>query len=165
MKRVIKYGLIGFAVLLVLFPGYFAYMSGHMSVSQEIASNVSISSEWTVIKPESPMKTKRDFQSVLLNIEGCKTHGKKSDLILPDGTIVNPELEILDEYGNNYPLDSKSGVVNNYDSESDTFELYSAGFSKKGGELPEDRVYTEVRIRSDKPFVASKIIWYNYNLK
>ena len=164
MNRVIKFGLIGFAVLLVLFLGYFAYMTGHMSVSQEIASNVSISSEWTVIKPESQMKTKRDFQSVLLKIENSK-HNERSEILLSDGTVVNPEIEILDEYGNNYPLDSKSGVVNNYDSESKTFELNSAGFSKKSEKLPEDRVYIQVRIRSDKPFSASKVIWYNYNLK
>jgi hypothetical protein len=163
MKKVIKFGAIGIAILAVLFLGYFAYMFNHQKISEEVASNLSISSDWTVIKPESPMKTRRDFQSVLLKIENSK-HNDKFDIILPDGTIVNPEVEISDEYGNTYRLNSKSAFANNYDSESKTFELSYAGFSKSGG-LPEDRVYTEVRIRSDKPFVASKIIWHNYNLK
>ena len=168
MSKLLKFVIIGSAVILILFVafiGYFIYQATHLSTRQEVASAVSISSEWTAIKPDTPMKIEKDFQSVLLRIEGTRQHSKKSELMLSDGTIINPEVEIFDENGNKYAMESKGAFVNDYDDKSQTHAVVEATFSLQPNELPTDRTYTEIRIRSDKSFTAKKVTWYNYNLK
>ncbi len=92
--------------------------AGRLHVQREIARNLLVSSEWTEIIPQPSMKIKRNFQEILLYIDDYKWNtkapieetpeGRKPDLskiILLDGTILNPEIQIIDQYGNKYDLD------------------------------------------------------------
>jgi hypothetical protein len=167
MKKSIKYTAIAFTALIILFLsfiGYFYYRVTHMYVYQEIANDIPVSPEWITIKPTSPMKINRNFQAVSINIDGAKTHSRRDELTLSDGTVFNPEVEIFDEYGNKYNLEVRAKLVNNYDSESQMFDLDEVNF-RRLEKLPQDRNYVEVRVRSDKPFLARKISWCNYDLK
>ncbi len=142
---------------MVLFGGLVAYtMYKSKSVNQVIATDVLVSSEWTEITPSSSMKVNRQVQSVVFIIDGYRHNvsDKIWQIKLPDGTVVKPEVQIFDEYGNLYDLHDSGRSNNdiNFTSESNA-------------EFSEDRNYTKIRIRSDKPFQVSKIIWRNRNLK
>jgi hypothetical protein len=156
-------------ILFILSP-FSSYIMGKMHVRREIACDVLISSEWTIITPQPPMKIEKRFQEISLKLEDCRHHNERNNLIFPDGTVIKPEkeifVEISDEYRNKYNLKGGRYKVNNYDEKSKTFAVHSAGFATKHpNDLPADRTYTEVRIRSKKPFRCKKIIWHNYNMK
>jgi hypothetical protein len=57
------------------------------------------------------MKIERQSQEVYLTIKDCRMHMDKPGLILPDGAVVNPEVQIVDDEGNVYTLHSgKYGI-------------------------------------------------------
>ncbi len=85
--------------------------------------------------------------------------------MLSDGTVINPEVEIFDENGNKYAMESRGAFINDYDDKSQTHGVVESTFKLKLNELPADRNYTEIRIRSDKPFTAKRVTWFNYDLK
>ena len=132
-----------------------------MYVDREVSANVRVTTDWTTITPDTPMTTKRRFQAVTLVIDGVKHENHQEGLILEDGSVVYPKIEISDMQDRWYPLKGGSYTIKNYDTETDTFDVVSADF--KG--MPEDVEFESIRIRSNSPFVAKKIIWRNYNLK
>jgi len=157
MKKAIVSILIGLGCLLVLVGGFVAYaMYKSKSVNQVVATDVLVSPEWTEITPGSSMKVNRQIQAVVLIIDDYRHNASDKiwQIKLPDGTVVKPEVQIFDEYGNVYDLHD-SGRSN-----------HDINFTpKSSAEFPEDRNYTKIRIRSDKPFQISKVIWRNRNLK
>ena len=157
MKKAIVYILTGLSCLLVLFGGLVAYaIYESKSVNQIVATDVLVFSEWAEITPSSSMKVDRQIQAVVLIIDGYRHNvsDNKWQIKLLDGTVVKPEVRIFDEYGNVYDLHD-SGRSNN--------DINFTPANRAG--LPEDRNYTKIRIRSDKAFQVSKIIWRNRNLK
>jgi len=157
MKKVVVSILVGLGCLLIMFGGVIAYIFYNAKTAEQIvATNVAVSSEWFEITPDSAMKPKKQVQEVVFVIDGYKSDfsDKTFQIKLPDGTIVNPDVQILDEFGNVYEL-KHSGFLNN---DINYTPKNSLGFL-------EDRNYSKIRIRSDKPFQISKVIWRNANLK
>jgi hypothetical protein len=135
-----------------------------MYVDREIGSNLNVSSDWIEITPNSPMSKVRQFQSVILNIEGAytDTDRKEPNLFLADGTQIAPELEILDQDGNWHVLHSGSlGVGTSFD-ESKMAVSY-VGFKSQA--LEQIISFKSVRLKSTTPFTCKSVKWRNYNLK
>jgi hypothetical protein len=126
-------------------------------VNRVIGANVAISHEWREITPPFPLKTWKQNQYITLDVEGAKRSVNSdglssgyeikhfSEIELVDGTLVTPEIQLVDEYGESFSL---RGSMENY---------AGRGFTTS---LPSDRVYRTVRIRSDKPMNCKKIIWH-----
>jgi hypothetical protein len=76
-------------------------------------------------------------------------------LVLPDGSIVRPQVELVSKDGTTYELNLPSLFISN------TGEIL-AYFS--GDDLPKDKTYIKVRIRSDKAVRCNRVFWRNYNL-
>ena len=142
-----------------------------MHLRREIAKDVLISPDWTVITPQLPMEIKKRFQDVSLVLENCKkTFGKyQENLMFSDGTVINPAkqifVEIFDEDGTKYELKSRSYSMGNFDEKNGTFFVIESRFKPYKMTLPRDKTFKEVRIRSDKPFQVKKIIWHDYDRK
>ena len=145
-------------ILGALFFIIFAYyglvflLLARMHSYRVIARNVLISADWLDIFPRPPLKAKHDVQHVYLAIEGYK-HDVDDNLrpiTLTDGTELDPEIQVLDEYGQVYNLRGLTVVG--------TWVGFSADF-------PRDRVYTAVKIRGNKPFRCSKVYWGCSKLK
>jgi|ERR1041384_1906468 hypothetical protein len=160
MKRTIKYILLGLGGLLLLYAGFIVYSLLTRQVDREIGSNLSISSDWIEITPEPPLKARNLTQTVILYIEGYKRDiaDTRQQIIMPNGTVLNPEVQVIDEYGNVYPLKVGQWLSNGVGFTRD----FDAGSSSK---FPQDRTYTKVRIRSDRPFRISKVFWECYEPK
>lgn len=147
------------------------YFLGKMHIRQEIAKDVLISSDWTVITPGSPMKIKKRFQEISLLLEDCQQNILKNreNLIFSDGTVINPSkqitVEIFDEDGNKYNLKSGKYTISNFDEKNGRVSVSSAGFKSLKFGLPKNKTFKEVRIRSDKPFQCKAVIWHDYNMK
>ncbi|HKQ54028.1 MAG TPA: hypothetical protein VJT74_16750 [Pyrinomonadaceae bacterium] len=69
---------------------------------------------------------------------------------LKDGTIVKPEVQLVDQYGNVFDAGVQMAASPSDNNGSIT------GYVPR---LPRDRLYTKVRVRSDKPLKVSRIFW------
>jgi hypothetical protein len=124
---------------------------------REIAGAITSNSGWLEIKPEPPLKPSKQSQYLVLDVATpYELESKSWGVRLPDGSIVTPEVELVDEYGNTFNLDRPSMF-------SPTSHFTQRGFSTWN--LPKDRVYRTVRIRSDKPIQYSRVIWRCQNHK
>lgn len=121
---------------------------------REVASNVNISTDWLELAPQPRLKVTKHVQSLIVLVDGYRrgNDDTRNQIPLPDGTLVNPEVEILDDSGKVYRLHPS--------------RLVSAGVGYTADHsFPRDKSFVKIRIRSDKPFQASKILWENMNLK
>ena len=75
-------------------------------------------------------------------------------LLMPDGSIVKLQVEIVADDGSTFELNDPSFFLSD---SGDTL----AKFSKH--DLPRERKYLKVRIRSDQPINCKRIFWRNYN--
>jgi hypothetical protein len=125
---------------------------------REIANDLDISGDWVELTPHPPLKATRHVHQLTVLVDGY--HRNPDDhpfqLHLPDGTTANLEVVIVDEGGESFRLRPTVCA--------------SSGVGYKRPHAPRPRrpggiSYTKVRMRSDKPFRASKVIWVDMNLK
>lgn len=119
-------------------------------LDREIVGPTTVSSEWLEIKPKQPLSVERQIQYLILDVaDPFEPVYEQWSLRLRDGTVVKPEVQLVDENGGVYDLTSPA--------------LDNKGIGFRNSDLPRDRVYRKVRIRSDKPIRLSRIYWRCYN--
>jgi hypothetical protein len=146
------------ALCLVLFVVLFFYrrMGPLPTLSdRDIAGPTAITSQWLEIKPAPLLKPSGKTSLVILELEGDYTADLQSQMLrFPDGALGMPEVQLVDEQGNVLPLHFL--MVHHRDRTGSNF-IGGAGFGRS--DLPADRSYAKVRVRSDKPMKCSKVIW------
>jgi hypothetical protein len=141
------------AVLFVFTAGRF-YRWYDPYLDQELAGPTITSPQWLEITPESPLKITRRRHLVALDLDkSISTDQNGAGLILRDGSIVRPQVELVSEDGTTYELNQPSLFTSN----TETLAYFT------GEELPKDKTYVRVRIRTDKPVRCKRIFWRNYN--
>lgn len=168
MKKVIITGglIIGLFFLLVLGAyAFFWYSVLQMYVVQPIAQNVQVTSEWQQIEIAPPLKIKKQVQKISLKIEGYESKTDDSsfnNIKLSDGTILNPEIILIDENNNKYYLKDCCRTYKGSTTDSAEFNLNQKLTGM--GDLPKDVRYKAVMIKSDIPFKCD-ITWIDNDLK
>lgn len=124
-----------------------------------LARDFQITSEWTEIGTPNELKVRKDYQYISLQIEPpLKAHtigdATKSGIQIPGGAVVNPEIRIIDVEGNEYPL-IYGGHHGGGPSE---FVNY-----KHEGNLPINKTYKKVEVRSDYPLNVKAVFWSGYD--
>jgi hypothetical protein len=128
------------------------------SYEVKISDSVTIGEEWVELHPESPLKAEKDSQIVYLDLEPPFTDdmyrkgngpNKGKGILMPDGDVINPEIEVIDQHGNTFKFVYSGGI-----GIKPTYEL------PYPNELPRDRTYTTIRIRSPKPIKCKAIYWF-----
>jgi len=124
----------------------------------KISSPLTIGDEWVELHPKSPLKAEKTFQWVALDLEppfkedlyneGRGPNSGKG-ILMPDGEVINPEIEAIDQYGNAFNLGYRGA------REGDPIYGYN-----RPDELPRDREYKTVRIRSSRPIKCKAIYWF-----
>lgn len=139
-------GVVGFAGMI----GYVFYSA--KPSYQVVAKDVEITTEWTDLTMTAPMKAEQDRQMIVLSGNGLDT--RSFEAVLPDGTVVKPEIQIIDDQGSVY------------DTRLSTMNYRGPGFGPaKGLAFPKDRTYVKLRVRSDIPFKITKIYWVSSRLE
>lgn len=157
--KAFKVTIIILAVIGALVGGYVALVI-YINIPSDIilAKNANVTPEWTEIDVKPAVRAEHRYQSISLTIANIAWEAKLDGMIhLEDGTMLRPELELIDENGSVQPLTlsgftRKYGVAANYRATEGTL-----GFAK-------DRKFVKLRIKSDIPF-ASKIAWKDYDPK
>jgi hypothetical protein len=144
--------LLGIATLFVV--GSVVYWFATKQSDREIVRNLQISTEWSELTAEPPLRPTKQVQYLIITIDGYKrsVEDTRNQIPLPDGTTTNPDVILVDENGKTYRLHGSLLVSSGVGYTADSSFL-------------RDKSFTKVRIRSDKPFRASTIYWENVNLK
>ena len=129
------------------------------SYEVKLSGPVSIADEWVEFHPQPLLRAEKDSQMVVLDLEAPfkddfygegNGPSKGSGILMPDGDVINPEIQVIDQYGNVFSLV--------YAGSRRTFRpVYSLPHPNK---WPRDREYATVRIRSRKPIKCKAIYWY-----
>ncbi len=142
------------ALLILVGVGAVHYFFATKQSIREIARDIEISSEWCELRPQPALRATKHVQDLIILTDGYRRTDadNRTQIPLPDGTTAGPEVLLVDERGNDYPLHAslliESGV--GYTAES---------WLLRGKSFP------IVKLRCDKPFRASKIFWQNMKLK
>ena len=149
-KQLLVIMLIGLA-LIGGFAAFKVYRLNNPYLDREVAGDIVISSEWQEIVFNQPLKPEREVQKLLLNFAEPQTPDYNTwKLRFADGAQVIPEAQLIDHQSNSYPLDRVSS-------------LGEMGVGLRAGELPKDKSYPKMRVRSDKPIKVSAVTWRCYN--
>src|SRR6266487_5580698 len=127
------------------------------SYDVKLSGPVEITDQWVEFRAKLPLKADKTFQWILLDLaapfkDDMYSEGKGplkgKGILMPEGDVINPDLEVIDQYGNAFQLiyaGSRGGPIYGYPYPN---------------ELPRDREYKSVRIRSPKPITCKAIYWY-----
>ena len=122
---------------------------------RDIAGPTAITSQWLEIRPTVTLKASSKTSFVILELEGDYTPDFQTQMLhFPDGSLGMPEVQLIDQQGNVFPLHFM--MVHHRDRTGSSV-MGGAGFGAP--DLPTDRSYDKVKVRSDKPMKCSKIIW------
>jgi len=144
-----------FIVLVVAFLLYRRTGPLPTLTDRDIAGATAITSQWLEIEPVPALKPAGKQSLVILELEGDYTPDFQSQMLrFPDGSLGMPEVQLLDQQGNVFPLHF---LMVHHRDRTGSNVMGGAGFGAP--ELPTDRSYGKVRVRSDKPMKCSKIIW------
>jgi hypothetical protein len=124
----------------------------------KISGPVTIGEEWLELHPASPLKAEKTYQYVYLDLEpplrddlynDGKEPNKGKGILMPDGDVINPKIEVIDQYGNAFDFVYAGSI-----GFKPTYKVPSPN------ELPRDREYKTVRIRSPRPIKVKAIFWF-----
>lgn len=122
-------------------------------IDRTIKGPTTLNSEWLEIAVSPPLRPERDEHDIVLYLEepfGRDLQAK--GVRLPDGSVITPEIQVIDLEGKAYDL----RFVGMRGPQLIRFTLR--------GQL-DGRQYAKVRIRSEKPIRCKEIFWSNWNWK
>lgn len=158
MKKILVVISIVLFSIAILVLGYFSLFVNSVKISgttQSIGRNVEVASVWQEIKLAEPLNFNKRVQYLRVSIQDSHTMvtAGNTQITLGDGSVVNPEIELINSAGETYRLEN-SGSVND-----------DPKFSFANNVKPDDKVIKLVRIKSNANFVAKELVWVNMNLK
>jgi hypothetical protein len=133
------------------------------SHSVKISGPVALDETWAEFHPDPSLKPDEDWQELGLKLEipfnddffnRGRGPNKGKGILMPDGDVINPEVEVIDQYGNVFAL-VYSGALVPGTGRGGTI-LYRRPYPEK---FPRDREYKTVRIRSPRPIKLKAIYW------
>ena len=146
------------ALCLILFVAFLLYRRmGPLPTltDRDIAGRTAITPQWLEIKPTPLLQPSGKTSVVILELEGDYTPDFQSHMLrFPDGALGMPDVQLVDEQGNVFPLHF---LMVHHRDRTGSSVMGGAGFGAPG--LPADRRYAMVRVRSDMPMRCSKVIW------
>ena len=120
-------------------------------IDQTISRDATLTSEWTEITPLKPLKPEREQQEIILYLaEPFSGDFEAKGVRVPDGSIVHPEVQLVDASGHIYNLEY-------YGFRGHELIRFTLKDQLKGKE------FRTVRIRSEKPIHCKEIIWSYFN--
>jgi hypothetical protein len=122
---------------------------------RDIAGATAITSQWLEIGPAPALTPSGKHSLVILELEGDYTPDFQAQMLhFPDGSLGMPEVQLVDDQGHVFPLHF---LMVHHRDRTGSNVMGGAGFGAP--DLPIDRSYSKLRVRSDKPIKCSKIIW------
>ena len=156
-KHIMSVILILTAVAIIIWGGMVVWrLFFHETLKNVVlASDFQITSEWKEIGTQDELKIEKKYHYISFQIEPpLKAATTKWGIVVPGGEVVTPEVRIIDVEGNEYALaiTGRSGGGPN--------EIIDYEYE---GNLPINKIYQKVRLRSDHPMTVKAIFWSGYD--
>lgn len=156
-RTILITALVGILSVLAGLLIYVNFFFGKYIKETVLEENGVISSDWKEIDAKNLAKIEKDKNYVAILLESSfKADAETDGIKTSDGEIIKPEIKLVDSERNEYPLIYtgsrfyQNGQYVNYGYRS---------------ELPANKIYEKVLIRSNKPLKFQKIIWSGYDIK
>jgi hypothetical protein len=125
------------------------------SSEEMVTGPVLISSQWAEFSPRKPLVPAKQYQVILLEVDPAEAlvvdNSNLERIQLGNGVLLKPEIELVDSEGNIFVAEVYRSPVPSYLDNSIVGNVR---------DLPQDRRYTKVRVRSNVPVRLSRIVWY-----
>ncbi len=122
---------------------------------ETVSGPVTVSSQWMEFSPEKPLLPAKQYQVILLEVDLAEAlvvdNLNLEHIQLGSGVVVKPEIELVDSQGNVFIAEVYRSPVPSYLDNSIVGNVR---------DLPQDRKYTKVRVRSNAPVRLARIVWY-----
>ena len=129
------------------------------TVDQNLATNLTVSKEWTEITANPPLSEFRMVAELAIAIPGYNHNPNdrlpSGQFRLPDGRVTTPEIEGVDEYGN--PVSFRHGGF--------TMSRRNLVIFSPNADMESGTKLVKLRIRSDESFLSEEVFWRNRNPK
>jgi hypothetical protein len=158
----------GIGVVLILLVGLWfgifviqkIYRLYNPYLDYEISGYTTIRTEWTEISFANLIIPERPENEVIVEFESLYTPSRQDEgLLLPDGSILAPEIQVVDQQGNIFELNKVLGLG------PQSFGRGMVDPETWKNKLPRDRSYKAIRIRSNKSVKATRIYWQSYSFE
>ena len=120
-----------------------------------VSGPLTLSTEWIELSPKEPLHPSKQYQLILLEVDPAEAlvvdNTKLERIQLGNGVLLKPEIQLVDSKGNVFIAEVYRSPVPSYLDNSIVGNVQ---------DLPQDRVYTKVRVRSDAPVRLTRIVWY-----
>jgi hypothetical protein len=122
---------------------------------KEICGKVTLTDQWLEITFPEPIKPEREITEIVIWFaEGTNycDDSKGEGIRLADGSAVMPEVYLTNQDEKIYEFKKISG-------------LDKSGIALRWSltNLPKDKAYTKIHLKSSKPLECRQIVWRNYN--
>lgn len=123
---------------------------------RQIADSIQLDREWTKLDPKPPLVVTEQVQSIAIampNVPDWEIRPESASFIMPGGTPVKIEVELLTAHGERFALDSVGlgqGLL---------FSRRPQNPSPSASRLPSGMEFTSVRLRSDQPLQGGRVMW------
>lgn len=128
---------------------------------RELSGPVTLSKDWIEIEPKPALVIDRPVQEIVLELDkSIEVNVNTFDLVLPDGSLASPKVELVDQAGTVYDLSIPSAAKTNQG------KIWLRGYGmgiQASSSLPRTTAFSKVRVRSDSPVFCSKILWRTYD--
>ena len=120
-----------------------------------IAEEIRIDREWSEIRPDPPLKVSEQVQSISIEVDlaGWDMQPGEGLFVMPDGTPVRIDVELVAADGTRFALDS-IGMGPGL-----TFSYLPPEIDARESSLPADKQFTTLRVRSDVPLEGGRVTW------
>lgn len=148
-----------FGIAVSAFLSVRVYRVLNPNLDVEVCGPLTVTSEWVEITPQAPLVASRQVQYLYLHtVDPFVPDNPSWGIRFPDGSVVVPQVELVDQRGTAHPLKASSFSLLD---RSRTDIISGIGFRSPA--LAGTGPYQRVRIRSDKEIKVARIIWRNYN--
>jgi hypothetical protein len=146
------------AVIIVVLGGLIVnkFFFHHYIQDVVLTNDIVISSEWKEIGTPDLLRVEKDNHYISLLLEPpFEDDTPAGGIKTPEGTIINPEIRLVDSEGNEYPL--RFGGARGFKDKNFVNYRYDSSLPAKK--------YSKVMIRSTTPLPLKQILWSGYNTK
>jgi len=152
---IVVFTLISFVACLIF--GYLALVVYLNWPDRPIAENIKVTQGWTELRLDHPLTFKYRSQTLMLRIKDFTLDrgSNMKEITLPDGTNIDPEIEIVDDGSNAVKMDHSWYTLKYFDG---------VDFGPSDAIL-RGKTYSVIKIRSDVPFYCEGIYWVYYDPK
>jgi len=166
--------LISICLIVTIAVAYFILALTHGYITVDVAGPVEVGPEWVEVRSPKPLKISRRTQYLALYVsdsheaynEPQDRTGKTFAMRYPDGSLVRPEVRLVDESGKEYDLDSAGFLGKTRSSgDLDGGMSFSRSFESSLDSDFANGTYPVVKLRSNRPIHISRIEWNCYNPK